>query len=97
LSERGLPFIVLTGYTREQLRSEFSGGFFIEKPYRLTELIDGLSAMLKRRNRLINGWPLIGLQIINGSAPSGHAIEATKREGGVWKPISASEATNESK
>jgi DNA-binding response OmpR family regulator len=48
LSERGLPFIVLTGYTREQLRSEFSGGFFIEKPYRLTELIDGLSAMLKR-------------------------------------------------
>ena len=49
LSARGLPFVVLSGYTREQLQSEFSGGFFIQKPYRLTELIEGLSAILRKR------------------------------------------------
>ena len=49
LSARGLPFIVLSGYTREQLQSEFSGGFFIEKPYRLTEVIDSLSTILPKR------------------------------------------------
>ena len=49
LSARGLPFVVLSGYTREQLRSEFSAGFFIQKPYRLTELIEGLSSILRKR------------------------------------------------
>ena len=49
LSARGLPFIALSGYTREQLQSEFSGGFFIEKPYRLTEVIDSLSTILPKR------------------------------------------------
>ena len=49
LSARGLPFIVLSGYTREQLQSEFSEGFFIEKPYRLTEVIDSLSTILPKR------------------------------------------------
>ncbi len=49
LSARGLPFIVLSGYAREQLQSEFSRGFFIQKPYRLSELIDGLSALLLKR------------------------------------------------
>ena len=47
LSARGLPFIVLSD--REQLQSEFSGGFFIEKPYRLTEVIDSLSTILPKR------------------------------------------------
>jgi DNA-binding response OmpR family regulator len=49
LSARGLPFVVLSGYTREQLQSEFSGGFFIQKPYRLTELIEGLTSILRKR------------------------------------------------
>ena len=46
LHARGLPFVVLSGYTREQLQCEFSAGLFIQKPYRLSELIDGLSAIL---------------------------------------------------
>jgi DNA-binding response OmpR family regulator len=49
LSARGLPFVVLSGYTREQLQSEFSGGFYIQKPYRLSELIEGLSSILRKR------------------------------------------------
>ena len=48
LYARGLPFVVLSGYTREQLQGEYSAGLFIQKPYRLSELIDGLSAILQR-------------------------------------------------
>jgi DNA-binding response OmpR family regulator len=48
LYARGLPFVVISGYTREQLQGEFSAGLFIQKPYRLSELIDGLSAILQR-------------------------------------------------
>jgi hypothetical protein len=33
LFARGLPFVVLSGYTREQLQGEFSAGLFIQKPY----------------------------------------------------------------
>ncbi len=50
LSARGLPFVVLSGYMREQLQSEFSGGCFIQKPYRLSELIAGLNAILLKRS-----------------------------------------------
>jgi DNA-binding response OmpR family regulator len=49
LSARGLPFVVLSGYTREQLQNEFSGGSFIQKPYRLTELIERVNAILRKR------------------------------------------------
>jgi hypothetical protein len=33
LYARGLPFVVISGYTREQLQGEFSAGLFIQKPY----------------------------------------------------------------
>jgi DNA-binding response OmpR family regulator len=46
LSARGLPFIVLSGYTREQLQSEFSEGAFIQKPYRIAQLINVLNSIL---------------------------------------------------
>jgi DNA-binding response OmpR family regulator len=46
LSARGLPFIVLSGYTREQLQSEFAEGLFIQKPYRIAQLINVLNSIL---------------------------------------------------
>jgi DNA-binding response OmpR family regulator len=49
LAARGLPFIVLSGYSREQLQGDFSGGLFIQKPYRMEELIDGLRRVLAAR------------------------------------------------
>ena len=49
LSARGLPFMVLSGYAREQLQREFLGGTFIQKPYRTAQLIDGLNAILLKR------------------------------------------------
>lgn len=49
LSARGLPFVVLSGYTREQLQSEFSGGFYIQKPYRLAEVIEAVNSILRKR------------------------------------------------
>jgi DNA-binding response OmpR family regulator len=49
LSAGKLPFIVLSGYTREQLPSEFSEAQFIQKPYRPSQLIDGLNAIVPKR------------------------------------------------
>jgi DNA-binding response OmpR family regulator len=46
LSARELPFIVLSGYTSEQLPREFSGGLFIQKPYRIAQLVEGLNALV---------------------------------------------------
>jgi DNA-binding response OmpR family regulator len=45
LSDRGLPFIVLSGYTREQLPSDFSGGAFVQKPFRIDQLLGNLKSM----------------------------------------------------
>jgi DNA-binding response OmpR family regulator len=49
LAARGLPFIVLSGYTRGQLESEFSSGSFVQKPYRSVELVNRLRAILPKR------------------------------------------------
>jgi len=49
LAARGLPFIVLSGYTHGQLQSEFSSGSFVQKPYRTGELVDRLRAILSKR------------------------------------------------
>ena len=49
LVARGLPFIVLSGYTQVQLEREFSSGCFVQKPYRAIEVIDRLSAILRGR------------------------------------------------
>ena len=52
LSARGLPFMVLSGYAREQLQREFSDAVYIQKPYRIRKLIDDLNSLLhKQRDR----------------------------------------------
>jgi DNA-binding response OmpR family regulator len=52
LSARGLPFMVLSGYAREQLQREFSEAVYIQKPYRVHKLIDALNSLLhNQRNR----------------------------------------------
>jgi len=52
LSARGLPFMVLSGYAREQLQREFSEAVYIQKPYRVHKLIDALNSLLhKQRDR----------------------------------------------
>ena len=47
LSARGLPFMVLSGYAREQLQREFSDAVYVQKPYRARKLIDELNSLLR--------------------------------------------------
>ena len=49
LSARSLPFVVLSGYAREQLQREFSGpgAVHVQKPYRIRKLIDELNSLLR--------------------------------------------------
>jgi DNA-binding response OmpR family regulator len=51
LSARSLPFIVLSGYAREQLQREFSGAgaVYVQKPYRVRKLIDELNSLLRNQ------------------------------------------------
>jgi DNA-binding response OmpR family regulator len=46
LKARGLPFIVLSGYTRAQLPNEFAAAAFVQKPYRIARLIAEIRALL---------------------------------------------------
>jgi DNA-binding response OmpR family regulator len=46
LAAHKTPFVVLSGYTPEQLKPEFSAGLFIQKPCPTAQLIEHLSAML---------------------------------------------------
>lgn len=48
LTTRGLPFIVLSGYSVKQQFAAFPGGHFIQKPCRPAQLIQAL-------NRIISG------------------------------------------
>ena len=48
LAARGLPFIVLSGYSPEQLKSAFPGAHFVRKPCRPAELIEALNIVLKQ-------------------------------------------------
>ncbi len=49
LAARGLPFIMLSGYTREQLPGAFLGALLLQKPCRPARLIQALnSVMLKQ-------------------------------------------------
>lgn len=47
LTARGLPFIVTTGYFREQLPVEFQPGTLIEKPCCPEQLIETLRSLLE--------------------------------------------------
>lgn len=46
LSERAIPFVVMSGYTREQLPFPFAGGIFIQKPARNEQLVQALQSAL---------------------------------------------------
>lgn len=49
LSARNLPFVVLSGYARGQLSSEFAAGAFVQKPCRMSRLLDEIRALLPPR------------------------------------------------
>ena len=54
LAARGLPFIVLSGYSREQVQGAFPAALFIQKPCRPAQIIQALntsffSISVKRR------------------------------------------------
>jgi DNA-binding NtrC family response regulator len=46
LAARGLPFIVMSGYSPVQLLGEFSTALFIQKPYRPAQIIRALNTIL---------------------------------------------------
>ena len=46
LTARGLPFIVLSGYSREQVQGAFLGALFIQKPCRPAQLIQALNTIV---------------------------------------------------
>ena len=49
LASRGLPFIVTSGYSQEQLPGSFPGAVFIQKPYRPELIIQTLDALFLDR------------------------------------------------
>jgi DNA-binding response OmpR family regulator len=49
LAARGLPFIVLSGYSPEQLRGAFPAALFMKKPYRADKLIHTLKSMVLKQ------------------------------------------------
>ena len=49
LAARKIPCIVLSGYARDQLPSEFSEAFYVQKPYRIGQLTIDLAALAGRR------------------------------------------------
>ena len=46
LTARNLPFVVLSGYARGQLSSEFATAAFVQKPCRMSRLLDEIRALL---------------------------------------------------
>jgi DNA-binding response OmpR family regulator len=46
LAARGIPYIVVSGYSPEQQQGAFSGALFIQKPCRPIELIRALRSVL---------------------------------------------------
>jgi DNA-binding response OmpR family regulator len=46
LTARGLPFIVLSGYSREQLQGAYPGALLIQKPCRPAQLFQALDTIL---------------------------------------------------
>jgi DNA-binding response OmpR family regulator len=48
LAARGLPFIMLSGYTPEQLPGAFSGALLLQKPCRPARLIQALNSVMLR-------------------------------------------------
>jgi DNA-binding response OmpR family regulator len=46
LAARGLPFLILSGYSRDQLSSAFSGALCLQKPCSPDRLIEALRSIL---------------------------------------------------
>ena len=46
LAARGLPFIVLSGYSSEQLQGAFLGTLFLQKPCRPAQLLQTLNTIV---------------------------------------------------
>jgi DNA-binding response OmpR family regulator len=46
MAARGLPFMIMSGYSHEQLRAKFPGALFIQKPCRPKQIIQALSELL---------------------------------------------------
>ena len=49
LTARGLPFIVLSGYSSEQLQGAFPGALLLQKPYQLAQLISALNTIVGKQ------------------------------------------------
>ena len=49
LAARGLPFIVLSGYSPDQLQGAFPAALFMKKPYRADKLIHTLKTMVLKQ------------------------------------------------
>lgn len=49
LAARGVPFIVMTGYSPEQLQGDFPGAHVIQKPARPALVIEALRTVLAKR------------------------------------------------
>ena len=49
LAARGLPFIVMSGYSPEQMQGEFPDALFIQKPCRAELIIETLNTLLLDR------------------------------------------------
>ncbi len=49
LTERGVPFIILSGYTSDQQPGAFSGALRLQKPCRPERLIQALHSLLPAR------------------------------------------------
>jgi CheY-like chemotaxis protein len=46
MTARGLPFIVLSGYSSEQLQCAFPGALFLQKPCREAQIIQALNTIV---------------------------------------------------
>lgn len=49
LTARGLPFIVLSGYSSEQLPGAFPGALLLQKPCHLAQLISALNTIVGKQ------------------------------------------------
>ena len=49
MTARGLPFIVLSGYSSEQLQGAFSGALLLQKPCRPTQIIQALNNIVPKQ------------------------------------------------
>jgi DNA-binding response OmpR family regulator len=49
LAARGLPFIVLSGYSPEQLQGQFPAVVFMKKPFRPAKIIQALKSIVYKQ------------------------------------------------